>query len=75
MRTRSLVAALLTLAVVGIAQSPTAEAQSIAAGLSSLLTEQTPAPPGYVRDLPAAEATFQTVAGLFKVELTSLPLV
>ena len=51
-----------------------AEAQSIASGLSSLLTQQTPPPAGYVRDIPAAEATFATVAGLFKVELTSLPV-
>jgi hypothetical protein len=51
----------------------TARAQSVAAGLSVLLTEQTPPPPGYVRDRAAAEATFATVAGLFTIELTSLP--
>ena len=49
-------------------------AQSVAAGLSGLLTEQTPPPQGYVRDMAAAEATFATVAGLFTVELTSIPL-
>ncbi len=49
-------------------------AQSIGAGLSALLTEQTPPPPGYVRDRAAAEATFGTVAGLFAIELTSIPV-
>jgi hypothetical protein len=48
-------------------------AQSIATGLSTLLTEETPPPPGYVRDRAAAEATFRTVAGLFAIELTSIP--
>jgi hypothetical protein len=48
--------------------------QSIGAGLSALLTEQTPPPQGYVRDLPAAQATFGTVAGLFTIELTSIPV-
>jgi hypothetical protein len=52
----------------------TVRAQSVAAGLSALLTEQTPPPPGYVRDRAAAEATFGTVAGLFTIELTSLPV-
>ena len=49
-------------------------AQSVAGGLSGLLTEQTPPPQGYVRDVAAAEATFATVAGLFVVELTSIPV-
>jgi hypothetical protein len=53
--------------------STTAEAQSIADGLSKLLTQQTPPPPGYVRDQSAAQATFATVAGLFKAELASIP--
>jgi hypothetical protein len=48
-------------------------AQSIANGLAVLLTEQTPPPSGYVRDRAAADATFATVAGLFTIELTSLP--
>jgi hypothetical protein len=53
----------------------TARAQSVAAGLSSLLTDQTtPPPPPYVRDRAAAEATFGTVAGLFTIELTSMPV-
>ena len=43
-------------------------------GLGRLLTEQTPPPPGYVRDQVAAAATFGTVAGLFQVELTSIPV-
>ena len=51
-----------------------ADAQSIGVGLSALLTEQTPPPAGYERDRAAAEATFATVAGLFTVELTSLPV-
>ena len=49
-------------------------AQTIATGLSALLTEQTPPPAGFVRDKAAADATFGTVAGLFGVELTSLPI-
>lgn len=49
-------------------------AQSVGADLSTLLTQQTPAPEGYVRDRAAAEATFATVAGLFTVELTNLPV-
>ena len=52
----------------------TGHAQSVAANLSALLTEQTPPPPGYVRDRAAAEATFGTVAGLFTLELTSVPV-
>jgi hypothetical protein len=58
------------------AASTGVEAQTIAAGLSSLLTDQTapPAGSGYVRDRAAADATFATVASLFKVELSSLPL-
>lgn len=46
---------------------------SVAEGLSALLTEQTPPPQGYVRDMAAAQATFATVASLFTIELTSLP--
>ena len=57
-----------------IAAPSTARAQSIAAGLSTLLTEQTPPPAGYVRDRAAAEATFGTVAALFTIELTSIPV-
>jgi hypothetical protein len=50
------------------------EAQPVGARLSTLLVEQGPAPPGYVRDVAAAEATFNTVAGLFLVELSTLPM-
>jgi hypothetical protein len=52
-----------------------AAAQSVAEKLSALLTDQTPPPAGYVRDMAAAQATFQTVAGLFQVELTNVPIV
>jgi hypothetical protein len=52
-----------------------ADAQSVTGGLTALLTEQTPPPVGFVRDIPAAQATLQTVAGLFQVELTSIPVV
>jgi hypothetical protein len=51
-----------------------ARPQTVATGLSALLTEQTPPPPGYLRDVSAAEATFRTVAGLFQVELSSIPV-
>jgi hypothetical protein len=51
-----------------------ARAQSIGSGLAALLTEQTPPPAGYVRDMPAAQATFATVAALFQIELTSIPV-
>lgn len=65
--------ALLT-AFLAIATTAGASAQSIGAGLSALLTEQTPPPQGYVRDMSAAQATFGTVAGLFAIELTSIPV-
>ena len=48
--------------------------RSIGTGLAALLTEQTPPPAGFERDRAAAEATFGTVAGLFAVELTSIPV-
>jgi hypothetical protein len=66
--------ALIVIAAVGFGLPATARAQSIGAGLSALLTEQTPPPAGFVRDRAAAEATFGTVAGLFGVELTSMPV-
>lgn len=50
-----------------------AEAQPVGAQLASLLTQQGPAPEGFVRDAAAADATFATVAGLLQVELTTLP--
>jgi hypothetical protein len=64
---------LLAIVAIGLTPDP-AGAQSIAGGLLRLLTDQTPPPPGYVRDSAAAETTFRTVAGLFKVDLTSLPV-
>jgi hypothetical protein len=66
--------AMVLAACLVIVAPPTARAQSIAAGLSTLLTEQTPPPAGYVRDRAAAEATFGTVASLFTIELTSIPV-
>jgi hypothetical protein len=68
----SLIAILLSM--FAMAAPPRAGAQSIAAGLSTLLTEQTPPPAGYVRDRAAADATFGTVASLFTIELTSIPV-
>jgi hypothetical protein len=65
----------LALLVGSITWTSPVDAQSVTAGLSALLTEQTPPPPGYVRDLPAAQATLRTVAGLFLVELTRIPTV
>jgi hypothetical protein len=76
MTTRS--ACLGVLAALCLATFPaTAQAQStqsVGAGLSALLTEQTPPPAGYVRDVAAAQATFGTVATLFQLELTSIPV-
>ncbi len=66
--------ALIVVVAAGVGLPTTARAQSIGAGLSALLTEQTPPPAGFVRDRAAAEATFGTVAGLFGVELTSMPV-
>ena len=71
---RTIAIAIVLAACLGLAAPPTAGAQSIAAGLSTLLTEQTPPPAGYVRDRAAAEATFGTVADLFTIELTSIPV-
>jgi hypothetical protein len=49
-----------------------ATSQSLTGRLSALLTEQQPTSI-YVPDVPAAEATRDTVAKLFGVELTNLP--
>jgi hypothetical protein len=49
-----------------------ATSQSLSGRLSALLTEQQPASI-YVPDVPAAEATRDTVAKLFGVEMTNLP--
>lgn len=66
--------ALLVATVVVCGLPPCAWAQPVGVKLSTLLVEQGPAPAGYVRDVAAAEATFSTVAGLFQVELSNLPL-
>src|SRR5688500_17162869 len=52
---------------------PSAEAQTIVGSLSTLLTEQRPSGP-FVPDPAAATATLSTVAGLFAIELTNLPV-
>ena len=70
-RLPSLVLSVIACAVV---TSGRLDAQTVGASLSTLLVEQGPAPDGYVRDVAAAEATFNTVAGLFLVELSTLPL-
>jgi hypothetical protein len=49
-------------------------AQSVVGKLGRLLTEQRPTTPEVVPDVSAAVATAQTVAGLFAVELSNLPL-
>jgi hypothetical protein len=64
--------ALASLCAIGLPAS--ARAQTVGAGLSKLLTDQTSDPEGYVRDKPAAEATFATVASLFTIELTGIPV-
>jgi hypothetical protein len=48
-------------------------AQTIGGQLSTLLTEQRPGTPVFVPDPVAAAATFNTVAGLFAIELSTLP--
>jgi hypothetical protein len=51
-----------------------ADAQSLVSQLGGLLTEQRATVPTFVPDLDAAVATATTVAGLFSVELSNLPL-
>jgi len=75
MRSASTVYKLSVAAIATVfAFATSANAQSVGAALSGLLTNQTTAPEGYVRDVAAANATFATVAGLFQVELTSIPV-
>jgi hypothetical protein len=66
--------ALAVFSLLGAATAAQAQGQSIGTGLAALLTEQTPPPAGFERDRAAAAATFGTVAGLFAVELTSIPV-
>ena len=49
-------------------------AQSLVSQLGALLTEQRATVPTFVPDVEAAVATATTVAGLFSVELSNLPL-
>lgn len=51
-----------------------AYAQSLVGQLGTLLTEQRAATPALIPDIAAATATATTVAGLFSVELSTLPL-
>jgi hypothetical protein len=57
-----------------LAAARTVLAQSIVSQLGTLLTEQRPTVPAFVPDAEAAVATATTVAGLFAVELSTLPL-
>ena len=52
---------------------PDVNAQTIVGRLSTLLTEQRPSAP-FIPDAAAATATLTTVAGLFSIELTNLPV-
>jgi hypothetical protein len=70
--TRPVTVALLVAAVLGLL-NPSAHAQSIGSQLSTLLTEQRAASE-FVPDVEAANQTFATVAGLFGVELATLPV-
>jgi len=73
-KTTYLLTAIVLVGATLVPAAPVAgQTSSVASGLSALLTEQTPPPPGYVRDRAAADATFATVASLFTIELTSLP--
>lgn len=72
MSTRPAAVAFLVLCSLGLDSSPI-HAQSIGAQLSTLLTEQR-AISDFVPDVEAANETFATVAGLFGVELATLPV-
>jgi hypothetical protein len=60
-------------AVVVVLSAPSASAQSLTTLLTRLLTEQQPSSV-FVPDAAAATATLQTVAGLFSVELPTVPV-
>jgi hypothetical protein len=68
---QSIRAAFLVCAVFVPLQS---EAQSLGGQLSTLLTEQRTSSPVFVPDPVAAAATRDTVAGLFSIELSTLPV-
>jgi hypothetical protein len=70
--TRPVAVCLLVVGVLGFSNS-SAHGQSIGAQLSILLTEQR-AVSDFVPDVEAANQTFATVAGLFGVELATLPV-
>ena len=57
-----------------VTQTLPAHAQSLVGQLGTLLTEQRGSTPTLIPDLAAATATATTVAGLFSVELSTLPL-
>jgi hypothetical protein len=59
--------------VLAVMSSP-ARAQSLVGQLGTLLTEQRATTPVFIPDAAAATATATTVAGLFSVELSTLPL-
>ena len=67
------VLSLLVLCLTLAAARP-AQAQSLVSQLGVLLTEQRATVPTFVPDVDAAVATATTVAGLFAVELSTLPL-
>ena len=65
----------IALVLVGVLlEGSAATAQSLTGRLSTLLTEQRPTPAAFLPDPVAAAATRDTVAGLFLVELGSLPV-
>ena len=72
MYSRRVSCALLAFGFLGFL-SPSAHAQSIGSQLSALLTEQRQVS-DFVPDVQAANQTFATVAGLFGVELATLPV-
>lgn len=63
----------VSLVVVSLASASAAGAQSLSTQLSTLLTQQQPTSV-LVPDVPAAEATRDTVSRLFAVELLNLPV-
>lgn len=68
------VVAIAVLSLSFVTSSLPAHAQSLVGQLGTLLTEQRGTTPVFIPDLAAANATATTVAGLFSVELSTLPL-